>query len=69
MKIVQIVEHKGWSDRIRRRGIRRVAREANIDFGYLSKIVNDEKVCTTEMLERLIVATNKLLPMKEGINE
>ncbi len=63
MKIRTFIDHPEWSNRIRRRGIRRVAREAGIDPAYLSRIVNDKRVVTERMLERLAIATNNLEPL------
>ena len=62
MKIRIIIDHEGWSNRIRRRGIREVAREAGVDYGYLSKLVNNKIIVTEKMIERLRVATNNIRP-------
>lgn len=62
MLINNIINHQEWSNRIRRRGVRRVAREAGLDAGYLSKIVNNKIVVSDKMIERLRVATNNLRP-------
>ena len=64
MKIQTIIIHDEWSNRIIRRGIRRVAKEARMDYGYLSKIVNNKVIATPKILERLRIATNKLKPNK-----
>lgn len=63
MLIASIIKHNDFSGRIRRRGIRRVARQAGIDVSYLSKIVNEKVVCSQKMAKRLMKATNELLPI------
>lgn len=63
MLIASIIKHNDWSGRIRRRGIRRVARQAGIDVSYLSRIVNNKVVCSEKMLKKLLKATNELLPI------
>jgi len=62
MRIRIIIENEEWSNRIRRRGIRETAREASLDYGYLSKMVNNQVIATEKMMERLRVATNNLKP-------
>ncbi len=69
MLIQRVYEHKGWSDRIRRRGIRRVAKEAGIDYGHLSRIVNNQQVVTEKMRQRLLDATNRLSPQPSSGTE
>jgi len=63
MLIENTINHQGWSGRIRRRGIRRVAREAGLDLGYVSRAVNNRVVVTKKQLEKLTIATNKLAPL------
>lgn len=60
MIIQTIFEHKEWSERIRRRGIRRVAREAKVDFAWLSRAVNNKVEVTRKQLNKLTEATNNL---------
>lgn len=57
-----VINHEEWSNRIRRRGIRKVAREAGLDAGYVSRIVNNKVVVGDKTLEKLRVATNNLRP-------
>ena len=63
MLINNIINHQEWSNRIRRRGLRRVAREAGLDAGYLSRIVNNKLVVGDKTIEKLRVATNNLCPL------
>lgn len=67
MRIQSFIQHDGWSDRIRRRGIRRVAREAKIDAANLSRIVNDKTIVRPKTLEKLRIATNNLKAIKSAI--
>lgn len=66
MLIKTVKEHKGWSGRIRRRGVRRTAREVGCDVATMSRIVNNKYPVGEEMLERLRIATNNLTPIYEG---
>ena len=65
MKIQTVIDHKEWSNRIIRRGIRRVAKEAKVDYALLSRAVNDRVTVTERQLEKLRIATNKLRPLQE----
>ncbi len=60
MKIANVIYHKEWSNRIRRRGIRKVAREAGVDYGWLSRAVNDRVIVSEKALKKLVIATNNL---------
>ena len=60
MLIRQTFEHKEWSGRIKRRGVRRVAREMKVNPSLISRIVNNKYIVTEKMLERLRIATNNL---------
>lgn len=60
MILQKTFEHKYWSNRVRWRGIRRVAKEAKVDYAWLSRAVNNKVVVTQKQLRKLVNATNKL---------
>lgn len=63
------IQHKEWSDRIRRRGIRRVAKEAGVDYAWLSRAVNEKVIVTEKQMDKLRMATNNLRPLTPSKKE
>jgi len=60
MRIQRIVSNAVWSDKVRKYGLRKVAREAKMDFGYLSRVVNNKTVIRQKSLKRLKIAIGRL---------
>lgn len=60
MKIRKVVEETRFSERVKRRGIRAVAREMGMDPALMCRIVNNETTVSQEKARDIVRACNNV---------